>query len=43
MYEPESENFAANATHLDTWVFEKLENLFERSHSNQTLRNLIER
>jgi phosphatidylinositol glycan class N len=37
MYDAEEENFNADSSHLDTWVFEKFESLFEEARRNATL------
>ncbi|KAG9304272.1 hypothetical protein G9A89_019834 [Geosiphon pyriformis] len=42
MYSSELENFAKDATQLDTWVFEKFRQLFENSTSNDSLREQLQ-
>ncbi|EKG17393.1 Type I phosphodiesterase/nucleotide pyrophosphatase/phosphate transferase [Macrophomina phaseolina MS6] len=37
MYGAEAEDFSKDATHLDTWVFEKVKGLFKEARANATL------
>ncbi|RKP36392.1 GPI ethanolamine phosphate transferase [Dimargaris cristalligena] len=41
MYTHESEDFSADGSQLDTWVFERVQGLFDRAESNQTLREQL--
>lgn len=36
-YPPEAEDFTSDATHLDTWVFDRVKALFKRAERNHTL------
>ncbi|KKA26401.1 hypothetical protein TD95_001408 [Thielaviopsis punctulata] len=36
-YEPEFEDFASDATHLDLWVFDHVKDLFKAAETNHTL------
>ena len=37
MYDSDAEDFGKDASRLDTWVFDKVEKLFESAKTNETL------
>ena len=37
MYESELEDFSSDGSHLDTWVFDKVHDMFDRARTNSTL------
>lgn len=41
MYESELEDFGSDGSHLDTWVFDKVEEMFDRARTNSTLYNQL--
>ncbi|KAI8822461.1 Phosphatidylinositolglycan class N-domain-containing protein [Fimicolochytrium jonesii] len=43
MYPAESEDFSADASKLDTWVFEKLLDFFKEAERNSTLKSMLRR
>ncbi|KAK5072747.1 Glycosyl phosphatidyl inositol anchor synthesis [Lithohypha guttulata] len=40
-YDAEFEDFTADATHLDTWVFDKVKAFFEEARTNTTLNEIL--
>lgn len=40
-YHEDSEDFASDASNLDTWVFDRVEELFASSHKNRTLNDQL--
>ncbi|PRP89689.1 GPI ethanolamine phosphate transferase 1 [Planoprotostelium fungivorum] len=41
MYDPEAEDFAAGGSHLDTWVFDRVREMFKRAEGNQTIAEMM--
>ena len=43
MYSSEAEDFSSDASHLDTWVFDQVDDFLKNARDNQTLRDILNR